>query len=96
MRTGPTWTGRGGERPEPIPDRPPPRDISGLVELETPRPAPELVEVLAAALERWPDRRSELPGWWSGTLWAYELVEGKPSPADVALALSELRGRRAA
>jgi len=42
-------------------------------------------------VERWPHRESELPSWWAGTLWAYELVRGKPTAAAAEVVLYELR-----
>jgi hypothetical protein len=35
-----------------------------------------------------------LPGWLAGTLWAYELYPGHPTPADVREAIAELGGER--
>jgi hypothetical protein len=69
------------------------RHASGTIaELErVPDRSPEMVGALAAALERWPHRESEPPSWWAGTLWAYELVRGKPTAAAVEVALYELR-----
>jgi hypothetical protein len=38
----------------------------------------------------------ESPSWLGVALWAHELVDGKPTREEVAEALEELRGRRAA
>ena len=80
---------RRGERPEPIPDRPPPRDISGLSELER-LPAPELVDALRRALLRWPDHAQDYPSWWASTLYVEDFISTRPTEAAVELALAEL------
>jgi Bifunctional DNA primase/polymerase, N-terminal len=70
--------------------------IGELERLEPPKPEPEKPELseLAIALrnylERYPDRARETPSWIANTLWAYELVEGKPAQYHVAVALGEL------
>jgi hypothetical protein len=61
-------------------------------ELERPpAPTPELVEALAAALVRWPDKLDEYPSWWASTLHVEDYLPEKPTPAAVELALHELR-----
>ncbi len=43
-----------------------------------------------------PKDRRQPPGWIGLTLWAFGLVAGKPTPADIRAALDELHGRVAA
>jgi hypothetical protein len=87
-------------RPEPVHEEP--RDISGLPEAKPAQadPAdPELVRVLRANLDRFPRRSGEhaseraYASWLVGSLCAYGLLIGKPTPeriAAVELALAEL------
>jgi hypothetical protein len=62
-----------------------------IAELErVPDAGAELVEALAAYLDRNPALRDEYPSCLAIDLWKYELVEGKPTSADVKRALAEL------
>ena len=76
--------------------------IGELERIEPPKPEPEEPELseLAIALrdylERDPKRACEAPSWLANTLWAYELVEGKPTRDQVAVALGELGRKEAA
>jgi hypothetical protein len=71
-----------------------------LVEAEPgrdPAPTSDLAETVREYLERNPRTVSEhglsvLPGWLAGTLWAHDLVEGKPEASDMRAAISELGG----
>jgi hypothetical protein len=61
--------------------------------VEPPEPDEELSDLAVALrdyLEREPRRSRETPLWLANTLWAYELVEGKPAQYNVAAALGEL------
>jgi hypothetical protein len=63
----------------------------------TPPPISALAETVREYLERNPRTVSEhglteLPGWLAGTLWAYDIVDGKPEASDVRAAISELGG----
>ena len=57
-------------------------------------PDPPLVSPLAMAIRAYLDRNphdaDQLPGWIGSTLWALNLFEGKPTPADVQVAIGEL------
>jgi predicted ArsR family transcriptional regulator len=69
--------------------------ISELERIEPPKSElgdglPELAIAVRDYLEHHPQRTSETFSWIATTLWAYELVEGKPSRDDVAAALGEL------
>jgi hypothetical protein len=87
--------------------RPEERHVSGTVsDLEhAPEPDPELLEALRQYLALNPrqhpdehppaDRRMQT-SWLASTLWAHRLVEGRPTPDDVALALAEIGGEVAA
>ncbi len=68
------------------------RHVSGTIaELEPAEDAaPELVEALAAYLDRNPRRRGERPSWLAVALWADEYLPDKPTSAAVEVALSEL------
>jgi Bifunctional DNA primase/polymerase, N-terminal/Primase C terminal 1 (PriCT-1) len=72
--------------------RPEERHVSGTIsELEKVEDAsPELVEALAASLDRHPRRRQEMSSWLAVALWADELVDDKPTPEAVEVALYEL------
>jgi hypothetical protein len=74
--------------------RPRERYPSGTIgELERVEAAPpELVEALAAYLDRNPRRRDERPSWLAVAVWADEYLPDKPTPAAVEVALYELRG----
>ena len=70
---------------------------AGLPEAMVTDPAdPGLVEALSAYLERAPGRRRERPSWLAVALWADSLVEGKPTPSEVGVALSAVRTEGAA
>jgi hypothetical protein len=56
----------------------------------------ELAIAVRDYLEHHPQRTAETPSWIATTLWAYELVEGRPSRDDVAAALRSLRRPRIA
>jgi hypothetical protein len=56
-------------------------------------PLSPLAEALGAYLDRNPRSATETPSWLGATLWAYDLVEGKPTPSDVEAALSSLKPR---
>jgi hypothetical protein len=73
--------------------RPDERHPSGTIgELERVEAASsELVEALAAYLDRHPRRRDERPSWLAVALWADEYLPDKPTPAAVEVALYELR-----
>jgi bifunctional DNA primase/polymerase-like protein/primase-like protein len=53
-------------------------------------PDPALVNALREFLRCNPHRRGESPSWLGVALWAEELVEGKPVPAAIELALAEV------
>jgi hypothetical protein len=55
-----------------------------------------LAYALRQALREHAAWRGESPSWLGVALWAHELVDGKPTREEVAEALEELRGRRAA
>jgi hypothetical protein len=87
--------------------RPGERHVSGTVaELEhAPAPDPQLLEALREYLDRNPRQHPDQhpPGdrvmqrsWLASTLRVYRLVEGRPTPQDVALALAEIGGEVAA
>ena len=74
-----------------MPGRPPDGEIR---ELERVGPADaELVEALAAYLDRHPRRAGETPSWLAVALWADEYLPSKTTPAavEVALASPEFR-----
>jgi predicted ArsR family transcriptional regulator len=50
----------------------------------------ELAIAVRDYLEHHPQRTAETPSWIATTLWAYELVEGRPSQDGVAAALEDL------
>ncbi len=62
---------------------------SGTVaELErVPEPEPALVDALREYLTLNPREARQKPSWLGNTLWAYERVQGKPTPEAVAAAL---------
>jgi hypothetical protein len=72
--------------------RPEERAPSGTVaELErVPEPAPALVNALREYLTLNPREARQKPSWLGNTLWAYERVQGKPTPEAVAAALSAI------
>jgi hypothetical protein len=72
--------------------RPEERHASGTVgELErVPEPAPALVNALREYLTLNPREARQKPSWLANTLWAYERVQGKPTPEAVAAALSAI------
>jgi hypothetical protein len=72
--------------------RPEERHPSGTVgELErVPDPAPALVAALREYLQLSPRLVEEGPSWLANTLWAHELVEGKPAVGDVEAALADI------
>ena len=51
-----------------------------------------LAEALRDYLEANPHDADQLPGWLAGTLWALELVDGKPSRDEVQAAIDALGG----
>ncbi len=64
-----------------------------------PQPEPEVpVSPLAAAvrdyLDRAPHDACQPAGWIGSTLWALELYDGKPTPAETDAAIEELGGER--
>jgi hypothetical protein len=69
--------------------------ISELERIEPPKSElddglSELAIAVRDYLEQHPQRTAETPSWIASTLWAYQLVDGKPSQEDVAAALGEL------
>jgi hypothetical protein len=56
------------------------------------RPLSPLAAAVRVYLERNPHDACQPPGWIGATLWAYELYDGKPSPADVKAAIEDLGG----
>ena len=71
-------------KPEPVP-------VRTTAELErVPDPDPGLVGALGDFLRRNPRRRDEQPSWFAVALWAEDLLERKPSPLEVEVALAEL------
>jgi hypothetical protein len=72
--------------------RPEERAPSGTIgELErVPEPAPALVAALREYLTLNPREARQKPSWLGNTLWAYERVQGKPTPEAVAAALSAI------
>jgi hypothetical protein len=69
--------------------------LGELERIEPPKPEPDeglsdLAVALRDYLEREPRRSGETPSWLANTIWAYELVEGKPTQYHVAAALGEL------
>ncbi len=79
---------RGEIEAAPVPERPPDGEIRELERVQASEADPGLVEALAAYLYRNPRRSDETPSWLAVTLWADELVEGKPTPAAVEVALA--------
>jgi hypothetical protein len=70
-------------KPEPVP-------VRTMAELErVPDPDPGLVDALREFLRRNPCRRDEQPSWFAVALWAEDLLERKPSPLEVEVALAE-------
>ena len=61
---------------------------------EQPEPPPisPLAVAIRAYLDRSPQDACQPPGWIGSTLWAYDLFEGKPTPAEVRSAMDELGG----
>jgi uncharacterized protein DUF3854 len=62
-------------------------------------PISDLARATRDYLERNPGAVREhgvkiLPGWLAGTLWAYDLYPGNPTPANVREAIAELGGER--
>ncbi len=55
-----------------------------------------LAYTLRQALRDHAPWRDELPSWIAVALWAHEYTEHKPTRHEVAEALEELRGRKAA
>jgi hypothetical protein len=71
-------------KPEPVPMR-------TTAELErVPDPDLDLVDALREFLRRNPRRQDEQPSWLAVALWAEDLLERKPSPLEVEVALAEL------
>jgi hypothetical protein len=64
-----------------------------VAELE-PAPAvdPALLAALRGYLARNPRDKTKHAAWLGLTLWAYDLVEGKPDRVDIEVALAELQG----
>lgn len=61
-----------------------------------PEPSAPEISPLAVAIREYLDRNPQdacqPPGWIGTTLWAYYLCPGKPTPAEIRLALDELGG----
>jgi hypothetical protein len=78
--------------------RPEERHPSGIIaDLErVSDPAPALVAALATYLDMNPNRAAEGPSWLAVALWSGDHVAGKPTAADVEIALDVLRENRAA
>ena len=58
---------------------------------------PEVLTLAAAVrsyLDRNPHDACQPPGWIGSTLWAFELFDGKPTPAETRAAIDELGGER--
>ncbi len=53
-------------------------------------PLSPLAEALGAYLDRNPHAATETPSWLGVTLWACDLVEGKPTPREISAAIEEL------
>jgi predicted ArsR family transcriptional regulator len=69
--------------------------VGELERVDPPKPEPDeglsdLAVAIRDYLEREPGRSGETPSWLANTLWAYELVEGRPTQYHVAAALGEL------
>jgi len=87
-----------------LPERPPDGEIRELERVEVSEANPELVEALAAYLDRRPqhhpdrhppeDRRMQR-SWLAVALWGDELVESKPTPEAVEVALASAAFRLA-
>jgi putative DNA primase/helicase len=54
------------------------------------RPVSPLAEAMRDYLQRNPHHADEPAGWVGSTLWAYQLYDGKPTPAESKHALEEL------
>jgi hypothetical protein len=71
-------------KPEPVP-------VRTTAELErVPDPDPGIVDALREFLHRNPHRRDEQPSWFAVALWAEDLLERRPSPLEVEVALAEI------
>jgi DNA-binding Lrp family transcriptional regulator len=55
-------------------------------------PVSPLATTIRDYLDRNPQDADQPPGWIGSTLWAHDLFEGKPTPAEVRLAIDELGG----
>ncbi len=55
-------------------------------------PVSKLARALGGYLDRSPHDACQRPSWLGVTLWAFELVDGKPTSEEVAEALGELGG----
>ncbi len=53
-------------------------------------PLSPLAEALGDYLDRNPHAATETPSWLALALWAYDLVEGKPTPREIDAAIEEL------
>ncbi len=69
-------------------------NLVGWVEAEEPAKLSPLAEAVRAYLERNPRDGRQPPGWLGNTLWALELFDGHPTPAQTRAALEELGGAR--
>ncbi len=84
------YANRDSIKPGPVPERPPDISAGSIEELHHVEDvAPELVEALAAYLDRNPRRRDEAPSWLSVAMWADGYLPEKPAPAAVEVALIE-------
>jgi len=54
----------------------------------------QLAQAIRDYLERNPHDACQPPGWLGTTLWAYDLYQGKPTPAEVKGAIRKLGGER--
>jgi DNA-binding Lrp family transcriptional regulator len=71
------------------------RDLRSADEAEESQQEPEVSPLASAIrdyLEHKPADACQPPGWIGGTLWAYDLYPGKPTPAEVRAAIDELGG----
>jgi hypothetical protein len=66
----------------------------GVPEERQPEPPPNspLAVAIRDYLDRSPQDACQPPGWIGSTLWAFNIFEGKPTPAEVKAAIDELGG----
>ena len=72
-------------RAEHLADQPPPKT-------EPPPPLSPLAVAVRDYLDKIPRDARQPPGWIGSTLWALELFDGKPTPAEARAAIEELGG----